>query len=38
MESRRAAAQFHAISRFKQRNRTVGFRMGNAFLKVFNRR
>jgi 2-polyprenyl-6-methoxyphenol hydroxylase-like FAD-dependent oxidoreductase len=38
LESRRAAAQFHATSRFKQRNRNVGFRIGNAVLKLFSRR
>jgi hypothetical protein len=38
LESRRAAAQFHATNRFKQRNRNVGFRMANAVLKLFSRR
>src|SRR5215471_19305253 len=36
-ESRSAAAQFHAQSRFKQMNRNVGFRMANVFIKLFNR-
>jgi len=37
LESRSAAAQFHAQSRFKQMNRNVGFRMANVFIKLFNR-
>jgi 2-polyprenyl-6-methoxyphenol hydroxylase-like FAD-dependent oxidoreductase len=37
LESRSAAAQFHAQSRFKQMNRIVGFRVANVFIKLFSR-
>jgi salicylate hydroxylase len=37
LESRRAAAQFHTTSRFKQRNRDFGFRLANRFIRMFNK-
>jgi salicylate hydroxylase len=37
LESRRAAAQFHTTSRFSQRNRDLGFRMANTFIKLGSR-
>ena len=37
LESRSAAMQFHAQSRFKQMTRNVGFRIANVFIKLFSR-
>ncbi len=38
LESRNAAIQFHARTRFKQMNRNAGFRVANLFIKLFRRR
>jgi 2-polyprenyl-6-methoxyphenol hydroxylase-like FAD-dependent oxidoreductase len=38
LESRGAAMEFHARSRFKQMNRNMGFRMVNVFIKLFSTR
>jgi salicylate hydroxylase len=37
LESRNAANQFHTTSRFKQRNRNIGFSVANFFIKRFSR-
>jgi salicylate hydroxylase len=37
LDSRRAAAQFHETRRFRQRNRNLGFRMANAFIRLAGR-
>jgi salicylate hydroxylase len=37
LESRNATAQFHTTSRFRQRNRDLGFRLANRFIKLFSR-
>ncbi len=37
LESRNAAVQFHTTSRFKQRNRNIGFSMANFFIKRFSK-
>jgi hypothetical protein len=34
LDSRNAARQFHTTSRFRQRNRNLGFRMANAVIRL----